>query len=137
MEEEQVIFDGKLPFTCIWASGGLLSFLLFGWNIGLLLAWIKGKQFSLKITSQRIEYVQGILSTNQESIELYRANDSEYSQSILQKLFGVGSITIISADSTARLVSFPMKDPSSNRDKIRNFIRDERQRMGTTLRENG
>ena len=137
MEEEQVLFDGKISFRSVWVSGGLLSFLIFGWNVGLILAYLKSKQYSLKVTSQRIEVVRGIISTRQESVELYRASDSEYSQTFLQKCFGIGIIKIISADSTAGIIWFPMEDVAANRDRIRGNIREERQRMGTTLREGG
>ena len=132
--DEQIIYDGKIPVKTLMATqGSLMTF----WNIGLLKAWINSKRVTLKITSQRIEFVTGLMSTAQESVELYRANDTDYSQTFLQKRFGVGSIRILSADSTAPLIVFPIADPAGYRDKIRNAIMAERKRMGTTLKESG
>ena len=134
--DEQIIYEGKIPVKTLLATqGSLMNFLLFGWNIGLLKAWMNSKRVSLKITSQRIEFVTGLMGTAQESVELYRANDTDYSQTFLQKMFGVGSLRILSADSTAPLIVFPIADPAAHRDKIRNAIMAERKRMGTTLRE--
>ena len=136
--DEQTIYEGKIPVKALLASqGGLMNFLLTIWNIGLIKAWMNSKRVSLKITTQRIEFVTGLMSTAQESVELYRANDTDYSQTFLQKKFGVGSIRIISADSTAPLIVFPIADPAGYRDKIRNAIMAERKRMGTTLKESG
>jgi len=134
--DEQTIYEGKIPVKALLVSqGGLMNFLVFGWNIGLLKAWMNSKQVSLKITTQRIEFVTGLMSTAQESVELYRANDTDFSQSLLQKMFGVGSIRILSADATAPLLVFPITDPAAHRDKIRDAIMAERKRMGTTLKE--
>ena len=135
MIEEKIIYDGKISFKTFWVSSGLLSFLLLGWNLGLLSSFLKSRQYSLKITSQRVEFVKGIVTSQQESIELYRASDTDYSQSLLQKLFGVGYVRLISADSTAPLVQIPVSNPRNLRDQIRECIRDERQRLGTIHRD--
>ena len=136
MADEQVIRDGKPAFLEVWPSqNGLLSFLLFGWNIGLLRAWLATKQWRLTITDQRVDFVQGILSTKQESVEFYRARDSNYTQTLLQKIFGVGNVWVVSADATAPVVTFPIRNPSGMRDQIRNFIRDQRKEMGTAMRD--
>ena len=135
MNEEKILYDGKIPFKTFWVSSGLFSFLILGWNIGLISSWIKSKQYTLKITSQRVEFVKGILTSQQESIELYRATDTDFSQTFLQKIFGIGDIRLISADSTAPLIQIPVSNPRRVRDQIRNWIREERQQLGTIDRD--
>ena len=52
----------------------------------------------------------GILSTNQEEIKLYRIMDLTLKRSLLQRIFGVGSIHICSADKTTpELLRNPLK----------------------------
>ena len=142
MAKEQVIRDGNFTLTEVWTTqqtGGLLSLLIsclyLGPIIGLLKAWLASKRWHLKITNERIEFVVGMLGTKQESIEFYRAKDSDYSQTLLQKIFGVGNVRIISGDATLPEVVFPTSNPNEIRDQIRGFIRDQRKEMGTAARD--
>jgi len=101
----------------------------------MFLTWLASKQTRIHITNQRIEVVKGVLSRKQEGIEFYRANDSSYSSGVLQSILGVGQVRVISSDSTSPDITFPVPDPAPLREKIRNAIRDERQRMGTVARD--
>lgn len=135
-QKEQVVRDGKLRFIDIWASQyGLLLWLMLGWNIGIITAFFGSKKWRLKITSQRIEFIHGISSVKQESFEFYRAQDSDYSQSIVQMLCGVGSVRIIGKDATTPTITFPTRKPAEVREQIRGFIREQRQAMGTIMRD--
>ena len=143
--EEQVIYSSGIPFKHILASQGLFLllvnivlslFTLFVWLVlWMFLTWLASKQTRIHITSQRIEVVKGVLSRKQEGIEFYRAKDSSYSSGILQSVLGVGQVRVISSDATSPDISFPVSDPAPLREKIRNAIRDERQRMGTVARD--
>ena len=114
-----------------------IVFFTFGlWLIvWMLLTAIASSRTRIHITNQRIEITRGILSAKQEGIEFYRASDSSYSSGILQSLLGVGDVRVISSDATSPDVSFPVTDPAPLREKIRNAILAERQRMGTVARD--
>jgi membrane protein YdbS with pleckstrin-like domain len=136
MPEETTIRDGQLGFLEVWVSQySVLAWLILGWNIGLVTAWIAAKRWTLLITSQRIEYVHGILGVQQESFELYRGQDTDYSQSPIQMIFGVGTVRILGNDATTSGIIFPTKNPSQIQNQLRGFIRDQRQEMGTQMRD--
>ncbi len=129
MSEETVLFEGRIPMKVFLFSHNLLWILLLGWNIGLLLAYVASLGLHVKITSQRIVLTRGILAREEEEVEYYRVSDTTMEQGIIQRLTGTGEITIISDDRTAPTLRFPIHDPASFREKIRGFVRDERQRM--------
>jgi len=135
MAKEEIIVDRKFSFIEILVSNsGLIGFIIFGWNIRLLTALMAAKKWRIKITNERLEFVVGLLGSKQESIEFYRAIDSDYRQSLIQSIFGVGTIRVISNDATSPTVEFSISNPNEVRDKIRGFIREQRKEMGTVTR---
>ena len=131
MPDEEILYEGRVPFRVVHGSHGLLWLLLLGWNIGLLLSWFRTFGESLKITTQRIVLTSGMFSQEVEEVEYYRVKDTTYHQSLWQRLFGIGTITLLSDDATAPQLSFTMPDPHTYREQIRECINYERQRMGT------
>ena len=64
--------------------------------------WVKRHRY--RITNYRIDYESGILSTNIDTLELWHVNDIRMRQGFLDRIFGVGTITVDSDDrSTPRL----------------------------------
>ena len=136
MVKEEIIVDRKFSLIEILTMNiGLIGFLIFGWNIKLFTAWLAAKKWHLKITNERLEFVVGLLGSKQESIEFYRAKDSDYSLSLILSIFGIGMVRIISSDTTSPIVEFPVSNPNEIRDKIRGFIREQRKDMGTVARD--
>lgn len=67
----------------------------------------------------------GILSTTIEEINLYRVYDIKVHQSLGQKIFGVGTITLYSNDVTSPLVELlNIKNPF----KVRNLLAEQIER---------
>lgn len=128
-DDEEVFYDGNIPFKVFLFSHNFLYLLLFGWNIGLLTSYLKKVNWRIKITDQRLVLVQGIFSRHQEEVEYYRISDSEYNQSVIERLFGIGKITIAADDASAPNLTFPMINPKEYREKIRNNVRKERRKM--------
>lgn len=126
---EAVIFEGKMPFKVVHFRHGVLWLLLLGWNIGLLFSWFKCLGNKVKITSQRILWVRGLISQRAEEVEYYRVKDSTFQQTILGRLLGIGSITLLSDDASAPLFTIPIHNPKALREQIRNFIREQRYYM--------
>ena len=79
----------------------LLSIPLFG--VPLLFVAITALSYRMthfELSGDRLFMRRGILSRTEEEIELYRVKDVKADFSIIQQLFGVGNIQIISSDST-------------------------------------
>ena len=129
MTDEKVLFEGRIPYKAFLFSHGLVWLLLLGWNIGLLIAWVEQLNWYLKITSQRVVVTRGAISQKEEEVEYYRIQDTNFEQGSIQRLFGIGKITLISDDPTAPTLAFPIHDPQGYREQIRDHIRTERHRM--------
>lgn len=129
MAEEVTIYEGKIPFKVAYFSHPGLWFLLWGWNVGLLSAWLQTFEQTLKITTQRIIVTTGILSKKIEEVEFDRVDDTAYQQRLLDRLVGIGTITLMSGDKTAPLFSFSIHNPADFREQIRESIKQERRRM--------
>lgn len=78
----------------------------------------------------------GILSTKQEEIKLYRIMDLTLKRSLLQRIFGVGSIHICSGDRTTP--EFEIKDikkPFEIKEKLSAIVEEQRDKKRVTGRE--
>lgn len=78
----------------------------------------------------------GILSTKQEEIKLYRIMDLTLKRSLLQRIFGVGSIHICSADKTTP--EFEIKDikkPFEIKEKLSAIVEEQRDKKRVTGKE--
>ncbi len=129
MLEESIVFEGKIPFKIIYFSHGFLWFIIFGWNIGLLVSIITSLSLKLKITSQRVVLTKGIIAQREEEVEYYRVKDTNFCQGIIQRIFKTGYIRIISDDSSAKNLKFPISTPKVYREKIRGYVREQREKI--------
>jgi membrane protein YdbS with pleckstrin-like domain len=129
MAEEQVIFEGNIPMRAFHFSHGFFWHLFLGWNFGILWSWLQKKGHYLRITSQRISLIEGLISQQAEEVEFYRIIDTKFDQGPVQRILGVGEITIISDDETAPELKFVMTNPRHYWEQIRGYVRDERKTM--------
>ena len=75
--------------------------LALGWLIGLPgILWTYLVQISnkYKISMRRVETEHGVLAKRVDSLELWRVLDVEYSQSLIDRIFDNGRITLVSTD---------------------------------------
>jgi membrane protein YdbS with pleckstrin-like domain len=85
--------------------------------IGLLLAlvpWILTKTYRYRVSNYRIDFERGLLSRNIDTLELWHVEDISFHQSLLDRMLGVGTITIVSHDATnprLELKSLPKPRP--------------------------
>ena len=130
MLNERIIFEGRIPFTVFHFSHGLLWLLLLGWNIGLLISWLDSLNHTIRITSQRVVLIHGLIAKSEEEVEFYRVRDAKLDQSTIQRMVGVGTITLISDDVTAPELTFSAHNPQEYREQIRTCVREQRKEMG-------
>jgi len=132
MPGEQIIFEGKIPFKVVHLSHGTRWLALFGWNVGLISSWLQTFNKAIKISSQRVVLTSGVISQDIEEVEFYRVRDTKYQQQgIFQRLFGIGTITLFSEDTTAPTFTFTIHKPEYYREQIRRCVNVERKRMRT------
>lgn len=71
----------------------------------------------------------GIFDTKQEEIKLYRIMDLTLTCSFFQRIFGVGTIRISSADKTASDIDIKdIKNPFEVKEKLSKMVEEEREK---------
>lgn len=88
------IFNGAWPAWWIVASLMILGLLL--WLIPLVIT----RTIHYRISNYRIDYERGLLSKKIDTLELWHVDDISFGQSLLGRMLGVGTITVMSDDQT-------------------------------------
>lgn len=85
------------------------AFLL--WSAYLAATFALRRSLGYRLTAQRLEIEQGVLGKRYESVELWRVRDVVLEQSLIERLRGVGRITLFSSDEVEPvLVVGPLAD---------------------------
>ena len=132
-QEETAIFELKPAYR---AHIGLLVWgvLLAPVGIGLILlarAWYLVASTRYRLTSQRLFAQTGLIAKNLEEVELFRVKDVTLSQGVLDRLLGVGTVTVLSTDDTAPELDLAgIRDPLAAKEALRTAFRAARQREG-------
>jgi uncharacterized membrane protein YdbT with pleckstrin-like domain len=125
-DQEEVYFDGSPMLRAEWSSLSLLILLglvliFIGiapliWNWGwpwwvIGLFWIVGialpfvlplwlKTLRYRISNYRIDFEHGVLTKQIDTMELWHVDDLRFRQSLVQRILGVGTISVFSQDDT-------------------------------------
>ena len=86
--------------------------------------------------SERLFVKSGFLSVKEDEIRLYRILDVSYKATLIQRMFGLGTVVIDSSDKTMKC--FEMKNIKHARDakeQLSELVEEERQRKRITGRE--
>jgi hypothetical protein len=88
------------------------------------------------ITSQRIVVKTGLIAKNTEEVELLRVRDLSVAQSIMDRMLGIGSLTVFSEDTSAPQLLFrKIHDAQTVKDVLRKAVRDEKTTNNISYRE--
>ncbi|MEK4238860.1 PH domain-containing protein [Paenibacillus sp. FSL H7-0714] len=88
------------------------------------------------ITSQRIMVKTGLIGKNVEEIELLRVRDLSVAQSIMDRMLGIGTLTVFSDDASAPQLLFrKIHDAQTVKDVLRKAVRDEKIANNISYRE--
>jgi membrane protein YdbS with pleckstrin-like domain len=87
-------YDRSLP--PVVAGPAAAAFLL--WAIYLLATFALRRAVRYRLLPQRLEVERGILGRRYESIDLWRVRDVVLEQTLIERLRGVGRITVLSTD---------------------------------------
>lgn len=89
-----------------------------------------------EVTGDRLITNKGLLHTTTDEILLYRILDIKLTRSLGQKLFGVGTITLYSADQSDKNFTIQsIKKPGEVRTFLSKIVEQERNKKGLTGRE--
>lgn len=89
-----------------------------------------------QIQDNRLFYSKGLFSTTEEELLLYRILDVKLARSFGEKLVGVGTITLFTADKTnPELKLQHVKKPREVRDLISRMVEQERSKLNIRGKE--
>ncbi len=122
-----VVASSVVPIA--WLIALILVALIWGWLFLVLLY----RKLSVKyeLTSQRFIHKSGILTRTTDRIEVIDMDDVTYSQGIIQRIMGVGTVKIVSSDSShPELLLRGIDNVQEIADLIDDTRRKERRRRG-------
>jgi membrane protein YdbS with pleckstrin-like domain len=106
--------------TITWVIVALLVIAMVPPVVALFSAIARLKNTHYKVTNQRILVERGVLSKSLEEIDMRSVDDTEFRQSFLERIFGIGEVWIVSTDKVApKVVLHGIRDPRNTRELIR------------------
>lgn len=102
------------------AGWGIAAILALVQIVMLVVAWLKLRSTLYIITNQRVMIEQGIISKSVNEIDLRYVDDSQFYQSLTDRILGIGNVTLHSSDAnTPTYMLRSVRDPRSVRELIR------------------
>lgn len=121
----------RLPWWLFLAVAvvGLLMFLI---------PWLKVKSVRYRISNYRIDFQRGLIGRRIDTMEMWHIEDVSFYQSILDRILGVGSITVLSHDDTnPKLVLRGLPNPRSLFDSVKQRIIAVKRQRGVVKMDTG
>ena len=96
-----VVGTFAFAFSWAWWPGWWLSALCYVLGaLALALPYLLTKLTRYRITNYRIDYERGLFNKRIDTLELWHVDDISFSQSLVERVLGVGTIHIVSGDAT-------------------------------------
>lgn len=103
--------------TIGWAITALVVLVLL---VAFAIRYVRLRSTSYTISNQRVMIERGILSKGVEEIDLRYVEDTRFAQTFLERILGIGNVTLVSSDKTTpTFVLFHILDPRATRELIR------------------
>ena len=88
------------------------------------------------LTDDRLFITSGLLKTVEDEVRLYRIMDLSLSQTLSQKIFGIGTILVSSADKSMRDFEIKnIKKPRDVKEQLFKLVEENRDKKRVTNRE--
>ena len=119
-----------IAFSALWSAVGFGVVLVIA-LIHCAMLYFHLRAVEYVVTTQRVRVVSGLFSKDIQEIELFRVKDTMAHQSFFLRIFGLGTITIISGDEHhPQLVLNGIPMAVELRERIRQEVMTLRQRFG-------
>jgi membrane protein YdbS with pleckstrin-like domain len=83
-----------------WWHWAITVTLVLAGLLCILIPYLNIKRIRYRITNYRIDFERGLFSKQIDTLELWHVDDIKFAQSFFDRLFGVGTLTILSNDKT-------------------------------------
>jgi membrane protein YdbS with pleckstrin-like domain len=112
---------------------GLIAGLALFVSAAIMIAYVvlRVKSLRYKITSRLIEREQGIVFRRVDALDLARVKDVELSQTLIQRMVGIGTIEVFSSDKTDPIMFIEaLPNPRPVYEQLRDAVIEISQRRG-------
>jgi membrane protein YdbS with pleckstrin-like domain len=137
-DKEYDVWNAR-PAARAFSGRIVLGILLAPVIVGLVLlasVWWRIRSSRYRLTTQRLFVQRGLFMKQTNEMELYRVKDVRVDQGLVQRLLGVGSITVLSSDdSTPAVTLLGVDRPQDVKETIRTHYRAARKREGVRSSE--
>lgn len=126
---EEIIWSEKASMLDFIVNPFHWIFTIFTLGLYFVLVYLSRLYTRYTLTSERLKVTSGLLAKNVDEVELFRVQDSKVHQSFLDRLVGLGTISVQSADKTGTIVMRKIPKAQERRETLRtlsNKARDER-----------
>ena len=108
----------------------IIGIIIFWQIIEVLIAWTRIRTTIYTITNQRVMIEKGVASKTVEDIDLRYIDDTQFTQSLIQRMLGIGNVMIVSSDKMVpAYVLRGIADPRNVRELIRTHAYQVSQRQ--------
>lgn len=126
---EETVWEGSpSQWTNFWWFVLCIFVITIPWAIW---KWLGVRAMRYTITTQRIRVKSGVLSQSVDEIEMYRVKDTELTRSLIQRILGLGTVTVHSSDETTpKLDISDISDAEGLRERLRESVEAVRRARG-------
>jgi membrane protein YdbS with pleckstrin-like domain len=104
----------------------------------MLIPVLQTKSIRYRITNYRIDYERGIFSKNIDTLELWHVEDIRFHQSLIDRIMGVGNISVISHDDTMPdLLMTSLPNPRSLFEQLKQRVIAVKRQRGVIKMDSG
>jgi len=105
------------------ALAGPLAAAFLLWSLYLLTTFTGRRSVRYRLTAQRLEVERGVFGKRFESVDLWRVRDLVLEQTLLERMRGVGRITVLSSDQVEpELLVGPVASARELYDQLRDAV---------------
>ena len=110
------------PIQCIYTICTL--------GIYFLIVYLSRLNTRYTLTDERLKITSGLLTKKVDEIELFRIKDTKVTQTFLNRLVGIGTISVISSDETENVIISYLPNSINRREEIRDYSNKSREKKG-------
>jgi uncharacterized membrane protein YdbT with pleckstrin-like domain len=109
-----------------WIILAAAVIILLWWALRPFLNWLTTRYV---VTNRRVLMRNGVMSRTGRDVPLTRVNDVSFSRSIVERMFGSGTLTIESAGDRGQVILKDVPDVEAVQRDIYRLVEDEAQRL--------
>ena len=130
MSEEIEIWSEKASMLDFIVNPMHWIFTICTLGIYFLIVYLSRLNTRYTLTDERLKITSGLLTKKIDEIELFRIKDTKVTQTFLERLVGIGTISVISSDETENVIISYLPNSINRREEIRDYSNKSREKKG-------